>query len=175
MRRNNIMQDLKNKNKTTKPRYIILMWKLLKTSTWVKRSTGIRALGVLVMKIKQSGTLVPWYKEWISRSILHICDTTLWHNGWNTLMAAEKHCMWQIQHSQGTAQIHIQCPLFRTQHHFLPRPVIAPLSTALCIGSQFLDLSYQFFDLSLSCKRLVSKATAKKHWEDGILYICATV
>lgn len=42
-----------------------------------KKSTGFRdfsALVHLVQKIKQSGTLVPWYKEWLSRSILHICD-----------------------------------------------------------------------------------------------------
>lgn len=33
----------------------------------------------------------------------------------------------------------------------------------LCALDRFLDLSHHFFDLSLSCKRLMSKATAKMH------------
>jgi len=162
------------KNKTTKPKYIILMWKLLKTSTWSREA---QASEFWVFQLRKLSNLVPYCLDIKNEYLGPFCTsaTLLWHNGWNTLMATEKHCMWQIQRSQVTAQIHIQCPLFRRQHNFVPRPVLAPLSTALCVGPRFLDLSDQFFDLSLSCKRPVYKTTAKKHWDNAIQYIYATV
>lgn len=92
----------------------------------IKRSTDFKVLGVLVRKIKQSGTRVSWYREWLSRAISHVCDTTLtqwtkyFGDCWKTLQ-------WEQTWYPGATQTHTQCLLPRRQHYFHPRPVLAPI------------------------------------------------
>lgn len=127
---------------------------------WKEQASELWML--LAQKIKQSGTSVPWHKECISRSTLHICDTV------------DEIPWWLLTNTAcGKYNILKETPKFISSIPFFEGNVIFSLGQFFAALDQFLELPNCFYDLSLFSERLMSKATVKM--QRRISYKSATV